>query len=118
MIDPALQTLLAAELTHLGIAEVGGPIAIRVGDSPYPDYPDADVRAARRQCVALGAAIGAAGLSGPLRPVDTVNAASPHDTMIEVRRPWAIERVPASTDPTTGELSRPTRRRRLLRRRR
>ncbi|MEM8618226.1 MAG: hypothetical protein AAGF73_00750 [Actinomycetota bacterium] len=110
--------LLAAELTQLGIAEPGGTIAIRIGDAAYPEYPDADVRAARRQCVALGAAIGAAGFSGPLRPVDTVNATTPYNTVTDVRYPWAIERVPASTDPTTGELSRPPRRRTLLRRRR
>ncbi|MEO1056824.1 MAG: hypothetical protein AAFY28_07910 [Actinomycetota bacterium] len=107
--------LLAAELTDLGVAEAGGPVALRVGDGAYPDYPDADLRSARRQCVALGAAIGAAGLRGPLRPVDTVEDAQHADAAGQLRRPWAVERVPESTDPTTGEVLRPRRRRGLRR---
>ncbi|MEM9516994.1 MAG: hypothetical protein AAGA42_19255, partial [Actinomycetota bacterium] len=98
-----------------GIAEAGGPVVLRVGDGAYPDYPDADLRSARRQCVALGAAIGAAGLRGPLRPVDTVDDAQQGDAAGQLRRPWAVERVPVSTDPTTGEVLRPRRRRGLRR---
>lgn len=57
----------------------------------YPDFPSHDVRASQRQCVALGAAIGAAGLAGRLRPVDILMPEA--STSSEFERPWAIERV-------------------------
>lgn len=57
---------------------------------PYPPFPAHDLRAPQRQAVALGAAVGAAGLAGRLRPVDVL---SPTTTSSEIRRPWAIERV-------------------------
>ena len=36
----------------------------------YPPFPEPDIRAPTRQCVALGAALGAAGLAGRIRPID------------------------------------------------
>lgn len=77
----------------------------------HPAYPPHDLRSPQRQCVALGAAVGAAGLAGRLRPVDTVapvGRASPAD------RPWAIERVsnlpakpkPASLGPVKRSVGR------------
>ncbi len=56
----------------------------------------------QRQCVALGAALGAAGLSGRLRPVDMLLPVVRASTDIEP--PWAIERVsnlPTTQEPTT-----------------
>lgn len=57
----------------------------------YPDFPPHDLRAPHRQCVALGAAVGAAGLAGRLRPVDMLLPVASRSN--ELERPWAIERV-------------------------
>jgi hypothetical protein len=57
-----------------------------------PAFPPHDLRAPQRQCVALGAAVGAAGLAGRLRPVDMLLPVA--STSNELERPWAIERVP------------------------
>lgn len=66
---------------------------------PYPAFPPHDLRSAQRQCVALGAALGAAGLAGRLRPVDMLLPAV--TVSDEIERPWAIERV--SNLPTDRE---------------
>lgn len=70
-----------------------------VGD-PYPPFPGHDLRAPQRIAVALGAAVGAAGLSGRLRPVDVTPTRQTADTQ---PRPWVIERVselaPANVAP-------------------
>ncbi len=58
---------------------------------PHPDFPAHDVRSADRLCAALGAAVGAAGLAGRLRPVDMLLPPTP--VIEESERPWAIERV-------------------------
>ena len=77
----------------------------------HPAYPPHDLRSPQRQCVALGAAVGAAGLAGRLRPVDMVAPAGHAST---ADRPWAIERVsnlppkpePASLGPVKRSVSR------------
>ena len=61
---------------------------LRVGDEEYPPFPPHDVRSPMRQAVALGAASGAAGLAGRLRPVDMV---PPPEEQRTVDLPWAIE---------------------------
>jgi hypothetical protein len=74
---------------------------LHLADVPYADFPPHDLRAPGRQCVALGAAVGAAGLAGRLRPVDMLLAMV---TSSIAERPWAIERVtnlPTSQGPTT-----------------
>lgn len=58
---------------------------------PYPPYLDHDLRAPQRVAVALGSAVGAAGLAGRLRPVDVMSPAS--DASGSLPKPWAIERV-------------------------
>ena len=61
-----------------------------LGELTYPAYPPHDIRSGERQCVALGAAVGAAGLSGQLRPVDMLLPPQQPD---EAERPWVIERL-------------------------
>ncbi len=91
---------LAAEVGATGLPTPTGR-AVRIGWGPWthPAYPDADLRSPRRQCVALGAAIGAAGLAGLVRPVDTVTDAAHIDDEHD-RRPWAVERVAEITAET------------------
>lgn len=81
---------------------------IHIAGEPYDLYPPHDLRAPERQCVALGAAVGAAGLAGRLRPIDivAVNASAFSD----LARPWAIERVselpPVTPTAPPGRLRR------------
>jgi hypothetical protein len=84
----------------------------------YPDFPPHDLRAPQRQCVALGAAVGAAGLAGRLRPVDMLLPVA--STSNELERPWAIERVSNLPSPQQPATIGPTKRfvARLLPRRR
>jgi hypothetical protein len=75
---------------------------LTLSDVAYPEFPPHDLRAPQRQCVALGAALGAAGLSGRLRPVDMLLPVA--STSDELERPWAIERVsnlPSPRQPVT-----------------
>ncbi len=92
---------LAAEIRRL--LEDASPIAcmLDLAGTTYPDFPPHDLRSPQRQCVALGAAVGAAGLAGRLRPVDVVfaSARAPH----EIERPWAIERI--SNLPATNAVT-------------
>lgn len=75
---------------------------LSLAGTPYPEFPPHDLRAPQRQCVALGAALGAAGLAGRLRPVDMLLPVL--TTTNDDERPWAIERVsslPTPREPTT-----------------
>lgn len=65
---------------------------LHLSEVEYPPFPAHDLRAPERQCVALGAALGAAGLAGRLRPVDMV---TPTTVASSLDRPWAVERVSA-----------------------
>jgi hypothetical protein len=85
-------------------------LGLHVASSPYPPFPVHDLRSPQRQAVALGAAVGAAGLAGRLRPVDVL--APTYNAPATVRRPWAIERV-TDLPPTVRSRSRPWWRRRL-----
>jgi hypothetical protein len=77
-----------------------------MGDDAYPAFPLHDLRSSARQCVALGAAVGAAGLAGRLRPVDML--VSGESAIGD--RPWVIERLsdlpPRSDAPTIGPIRR------------
>lgn len=64
---------------------------LSVVDELYPPYPVHDPRSPHRIAVALGAALGAAGHHGTLRPVGSLIATRP-DIDVE-RRPWTLERV-------------------------
>jgi hypothetical protein len=94
-------TALVAEIRRLLEASEPVDTELQLADAPYPPFPPHDLRAPQRQCVALGAALGAAGLAGRLRPVDVLAPVVVESSRIE--RPWAIERVsnvPAPTQPT------------------
>ena len=87
---------LVDEMVATAIASSGkaGVLDLRLvlADDPYPPFPAHDLRAPQRQAVALGAAAGAAGLAGRLRPVDVLSPTGA-PPVADVRRPWAIERV-------------------------
>ncbi len=87
------------------------PIPLDLVGEPYPDFPTYDHRSAQRQGVAIGAAIGAAGLAGPLRPVDLITAGATPDDQFD--RPWAIESL--STLPTAPDEPTTSGTRRLIR---
>ena len=84
-----------------------GP-ALRIADEAYPPYPAHDIRAPQRQCVALGAAVGAAGLSGRIRPIDMM--LPPFTTDDGLERPWAIERMSTLAPRATARPVSPTKR--------
>jgi hypothetical protein len=79
---------------------------------PYPPFPPHDPRSPLRQCVALGAAVGAAGLAGRLRPVDMLSPTAA--TVDPSDRPWVVERLsslppkeePATIGPVKRSISR------------
>lgn len=79
--------------TSLGTIERGDELdaRLRVLDDPYPPFPAHDLRAPKRVAVALGAAVGAAGLAGRIREVSMVTALRPAADVAE--RPWAVERL-------------------------
>jgi hypothetical protein len=87
---------LVDEMAASAIAATGksGELELHLvlADDPYPPFPAHDLRAPQRQAVALGAAAGAAGLAGRLRPVDVL-APTGSPRAADTRRPWAIERV-------------------------
>jgi len=102
-LDAELGRIVGATLgRRSGTDELGIPL--RVEDDPYPPFPAHDLRAPQRVVVALGAAVGAAGLAGRLRPVDVVTPTSQVPDVMP--RPWAIERVPA--EAPIAERSAPT----------
>ena len=81
---------------------------LRVVGDPYPPFPAHDLRAPQRIAVALGAAVGAAGLSGRLRPVDVTPTRHGADSQ---PRPWVVERVSELAPPNVAP--RPSWRKRL-----
>lgn len=87
---------LVDEIAATAIASTGrsGELHLQLvlADVPYPPFPAHDLRAPQRQAVALGAAAGAAGLAGRLRPVDVLAPTGAPRTA-DTRRPWAIERI-------------------------
>ena len=83
-------------------ANAQAPLPIQLVDVPYPPFPAHDQRSAQRQAVALGAAVGAAGLAGPLRPVDMILSSVAVDDQFD--RPWAFEELSMLPD-TAPETS-------------
>lgn len=101
-----------ARTAFLGTDPVDDVVVLDVAGDRYPDFPAHDLRSPQRQSVALGAAAGAAGLAGPLRPVD-MNVQVVVDAP-DFDRPWAIERLSdlpsTGTETTIGPLKKMTRR--------
>ncbi|MFK8025438.1 MAG: hypothetical protein AB8G26_15880 [Ilumatobacter sp.] len=116
LFDDLLDDAQLAELIDRAGEQVEPPTELPVnlvGDD-YPPFPDHDERSARRQVVALGAAVGASGLAGPMRPVDIVATGANYDHQFD--RPWAVERVrPIVPNPTPVDDEPPKRRRRFRR---
>lgn len=122
LFDELVQPAEIAEQLATLVQDRGGDAGplLQVDGTASPDFPPMDLRSPERQCVALGAAVGAAGLIGRLRPVDVVTA--PQSTGVpDFSRPWAIERVgslPRTVDPTAPSgFDRLTAKLRLRRRR-
>ncbi len=96
--DLAAQIQQAATLGLDRSAPASSTSPLDLAGVAHPAYPRHDIRSPERQCVALGAAVGAAGLTGRLRPIDMMLPSIPAAT---TERPWAIERV--SAVPTNVE---------------
>jgi hypothetical protein len=62
----------------------------------HPPFPEHDHRSAQRQAVPLGAGVGAAGPSGPLRPITMIISNVAVDDQFD--RPWAAETMSAVPD--------------------
>lgn len=106
MADPELDTALgrivgAALGKRSGTDELG--VELTVAGRAYPPFPAHDLRAPQRIVVALGAAAGAAGLAGRLRPVDVLAATSQLPDVMP--RPWAIERIVDEALPERSALT-------------
>lgn len=102
-LDAELGRIVGATLgDRSGTDELG--VALRVVEDAYPPFPAHDLRAPQRVVVALGAAIGAAGLAGRLRSVDVVAPTTQIPDLMP--RPWAVERV--TTEAPVAERATPT----------
>ncbi len=106
-----------APSTPAAADDADGRVELIVDAEIVAQYPPHDLRAPERQCVALGAAVGAAGLAGRIRPVDIITDAAA--TSPVHHRPWVVERV-ATVAPTVSTGPSPAHRAiaRLLPRRR
>jgi hypothetical protein len=98
------------------VAQPGVDLLVDGGTVPH--FPPHDLRAPERQCIAVGAAVGAAGLVGRIRPVDIITDAAA--TTPVAHRPWVVERVAtvAPTQSTGPGVARRTMARLLPRRKR
>ncbi len=90
--DLAAQIQQAATFGLDGLAPPAPMSSLDLAGVAHLSYPPHDIRSPQRQCVALGAAIGAAGLAGRLRPIDMM---LPSVAAATTERPWAIEKVSA-----------------------
>lgn len=105
--EPAKAAQQLPELGRRGASRHRSVPDLTLLGDPYPDYPDDDVRSLSRQCVALGAALAAAGLGGRVRTLRQSVPIRPETA----RRPWLVERIQEPADPP-GRSLRPWRRRR------
>lgn len=98
-IESIIEQLLAVGAAQPNLVSVNDvdAEALLIGTAAYPAFPPHDLRSPARQCVAIGAAIGAARIGGRHRPVDIMPL-----TVTEAhlaRRPWAIERISSVGTP-------------------
>lgn len=103
--EPGDLAVLMHQVTEALVGDAGDDIGLVFAGAAYPPYPAHDIRSAQRQCVALGAAVGAAGLAGRARPVDVQ---FPLDANPHIERPWAIERLTELTDAPSTPVRRAT----------
>jgi hypothetical protein len=99
-IESIIEQLLAVYAAQPKLVSVNDVNAapLLVGTEAYPAFPPHDLRSPARQCVAIGAAIGAARIGGRHRPVDIIAMMATEIPL--ARRPWAIERVSSVSTPT------------------
>ena len=93
------------DLLRRGASRHHATVGLSLLGDPYPAFPDSDVRSIARQCVALGAALSAAGLVGRVRTLRQLHATQGAPP----RRPWLVERV--NDDPAMVRSPRRLRRR-------
>ena len=109
-IESIIEQVLAVRAAQPNLVSVNDLDAepLLVGTVQYPAFPPHDLRSPARQCVAIGAAIGAARIGGRHRPVDIIplTATEAHSA----RRPWAIERVSSMSTQAPLLVSGPTKR--------
>jgi hypothetical protein len=86
-----------AELARGRLDERVAAAGLVLTGDPYPAYDRDDPRSASRQCVALGAAVAAAGLTGRVREVEPYVARP--SSGAAPRRPWVVERLPDDAGP-------------------
>ncbi len=92
-----IRSVYSAQLNLVSINDVDSE-PLLVGTEAYPAFPPHDLRSPARQCVAIGAAIGAARIGGRHRPVDIIAMVATEAQL--ARRPWAIERASSTSAPT------------------
>ena len=69
-------------------------------------YPDHDVRSAKRQFVAIGAAIGASGRAGPISALHRIDRRDHRLSVADpADRPWAIEELQPTAPSSTSDPS-------------
>lgn len=107
LVDP-VDIAAQIDRSYESVRDADADWVLQLATDDYPHYPEHDIRAPARQCVALGAALGAAGLSGRIRPIDMTFPVTPADG--ESERPWAIERISALPPKETRRPVTPTKR--------
>ena len=102
-----IDTVRERSRASTGDAQVDSGVDLIVDGGTVPQFPPHDLRAPERQCVAVGAAVGAAGLAGRIRPVDIITDAAA--TTPVNHRPWVVERL-ATVTPSVSAGPGPARR--------
>jgi hypothetical protein len=94
-----IDTVRERSRASTGDAHGDSGVDLIVDGGTVAHFPPHDLRAPERQCVAVGAAVGAAGLVGRIRPVDIITDAAA-TTPVD-HRPWVVERL-ATVVPTVS----------------
>ncbi len=83
--------LVVTDLARQRLKRHTPEVGLVVMGEVYPSYSSTDERAAARQAVALGAAVGAAGLGGRVRAVEPLAPVAAG--VVGERMPWVVERL-------------------------
>lgn len=92
LVDSIRARAAASDTASGSVEPTDQSLELEVDGRQIPQFPPHDLRSPERQCVAIGAAVGAAGLAGRMRPVDIITDAAA--TTAAHRRPWVVERMP------------------------